>query len=260
MRSLVILILISVAVSCSQTEEETEEVPPQLIEIQQIADSLIAAYNENSVQKLNSFLEYWSTITYAHQTETFDNDTIRNVYNIYQTLYNPFDLSDITRGEIDIKIYADLSFVVIQNKIYFDFNFDGSIASERDSIVDFRPTVSFPEVKTIYLTSEFKEALNIYLGSYPNLTNRNNADILYQSIYDVEEKIDFLSQSLAIIPSIWGDYWHIETQPEITTVHFTPDLNKARINFRFGYIVGEILLLKESGVWFINDSSFHIIE
>jgi hypothetical protein len=247
--------LISVAVSCGQTEEEVEEVPPQLVEIHQIADSLIEAYDQNSVQKLNSFLEFWSTINCPYLPEKISNDTVRNVYDIYLSLYNPFDLTELTRDQIKFNMYSELSFIIIQNKVYYDFNYNGIEIPGRDSIVDFRPPVHFQDIKILYLTYEFKEALKIYLGNFPNLTNSNNADILNQSSFEVEEKIEFLSQLLGIVSSLNGDYWHIETQPEITSIHFNAELNKARVNFRFGYIVGEVLMVKEAGNWILNDSS-----
>lgn len=255
MRSLVILILISVAVSCSKTEEEAEEVPPQFMEIQWIADSLLEAYNDNSVQKLNSFLEYWSTINYPHFSDKISDDTLRCVYDIFLKIYNPFDLSNLTLDQIKFNLYSELSFIVIQNKIYYDFNYNGEKNSDRDSIVDFRPNVFFKDIKTLYLTQEFKEALKIYLGNYPNLLNNNNSDVLNHSSLEVEEKIEFLNRLMGIVSSINGEYWHIETQPEISSIHFNAKLDKARVNFRFGYIIGEVLMHKDLGIWNITDSS-----
>ncbi len=260
MRSLVILILISVAVSCSQNEEEVEEIPPQFIEIQQIADSLTLAYNENSVQKLNSFLDYWNIITHPYKVESINNDTIRSVYEIYMTLYNPFDISEMTQNEAEVSIYSNLSYIVIQNKVYFDFNYEGNEASELDSIVDFRPPVQFSKAKIIYFTRELKEALNIFLGNTPLMTNYNNTEVINYSTFEVEEKIDFLRQSLEIISSHWGGYWYIETHPKITSVHFNQGLSMARINFNFGFIVGEVIMDRVTGTWTVTGSSFHIIE
>ncbi len=258
MRSLVILILVSVAVSCSQTDEEVEEVPPRIIETTQIVDSLTIAYSTNSIGKLNSFLTYWCDITPGFPVEDIDNDTARSVYQLYRAIYNPFKLSEITQADLGLSIYTDLKYVVVQNKVYFDFNYGNKIISVRDSIVDFRPTVRFSKTRTLYLTKVFKDALNIFLDGSAYRSNNYNGDILQQP-YN-EDKIQFLSKALGIIPSHWGDYWHIETHPEISSIHFNGDLSEARVNFKIGYMIGEAFLTKSSGSWELIQSSVHIID
>jgi hypothetical protein len=258
MRSLVILILISVAVSCSQTEEEVEEVPPQIMETNQIVDSLTVAYSTNSIGKLNSFLTYWCDVTPGFPVESIDNDTARNIYQLYMAIYNPFELSEITQNDLGLSIYADLNYIVVQNKVYFDFNYANKKNSVRDSIVDFRPLVQFPKTRTLYLTKVFKNALNIFLDGPVYPLNNYNGDILQQP--DSEEKIQFLRKALGIIPSHWGDYWHIETHPEISSIHFNGNLSAARVNFKIGYVIGEAFLTKSTDNWELLESSVHIIE
>lgn len=258
MRSLVILILISVAVSCSQTEEEVEEVPPRIIETTQIVDSLTIAYSTNSIGKLNSFLTYWCDVTPGFPVETIENDTTRSIYQLYMAIYNPFRLSEITLDDLGLSIYTDLKYIVVQNKVYFDFNYGNMKISLRDSIVDFRPMVQFPKTRTLYLTKVFKNALNIFLDGSTSLSNNYNGDVLQQP--DSEEKIQFLSEALGIIPSHWGDYWHIETHPEISSIHFNGDLSAARVNFKIGYMIGEAFLTKSTDNWELIQSSVHIIE
>jgi hypothetical protein len=241
-------------------DEELYDMEYEYLEVEQISDSLYNAYINNSDSKLKSFLDAWNIEIQPNNISEISDENTKNVYLIFKELFNPFNLEKLGTHEWGSTLYEGLEYIIVQNKIYYDFNFDNADISEADSIVDFRPDVSFRNVKTLYLTKNYELALNTFLGSDFCQTVSLEVNAPFVPVEESYNRMQFLNQELSILPSRSGSIWHIETHPYISTIHFDEKSEKAFVNFRLGYMFGEALMEKKNGAWEISSSIINSIE
>lgn len=227
---------------------------------QEIIDSLNDAYTANSKVKLKRILDYWHLENQSINNSEIENGTVRNIYEVFQEFYTPLDIGRLGWHEWGSDIYKDVKYIIVQNKIYYDFGFDSDMDNLTDTIFDFRPDIAFDNVDILYLTLNYEIALNAFLGSefYPLGTyGIMNPALPAEESYKRQQ---FLNQYLMIFHGHWGGYWHIETHPELYTLHFDKNMQKVNLSFRVGYMFGDAYLEKKNGKWELVSSAITAIE
>ena len=207
-----------------------------------LARQLEKAYKQNSVPRLNRFMEEWSEKYAPNGPESGPmNDTLRAVYELFGSLYSP----NLRREPaiwpdslLPARFRSDSLFpyVVVQPQIryrveppeIFDSMYYGKDKSylkrdrEKDlCIEDFRPEVTIPGHKTVYLESAYIGALNHFAGSVPL-----RGHILIAPRYILK----YLKRDQPLPPSV-EKRWEKEMQKK----HYKPD----------GHIRRPILLKEE---------------
>lgn len=129
-----------------------------------------------------------------------------------------------------------------------------------DSSIEFRPPVSFPGKKIVYLTYEYEQLLNKFLG---NTHVKLGEHGIMQPAYSKDEshqRMLFLAKAAKIYYGHWGGYWQYETYPEATSIIFDTRMQRAVVNFRFIYEGGVVYLEKKDGEWTIFSAELTWIE
>lgn len=169
-----------------------------------LARQLEKAYKRNSPRDLNRFMEEWSEKYTPNGPESGPmNDTLRAVHELFGSLYSP----NLRREPaiwpdslLPARFRSDSLFpyVVVQPQIryrveppeIFDSMYYGKGKSylnrdrEKDlCIEDFRPEVTIPGHKTVYLESAYIGALNHYAGGVHLITRFNNGCTLMSPRY-----------------------------------------------------------------------------
>lgn len=107
---------------------------------QTITNQLEEAYNLNSKSKLNKFFRNWHD-AYKPVDYLDLSDTAKAIYDIYTKFYIPNKLSKIGYSEWGHKTYWGTKYVIIQNKIDYEFietlNFD---TIKLNSFLNFYPS------------------------------------------------------------------------------------------------------------------------
>jgi hypothetical protein len=84
---------------------------------------LFNAYKAKSIEQLHMFYKNWaSEIPPIKDSDLGKNDdTIKNIYSIYKSFYNPKDISRIGGSEWGNDIYKNVEFLLTQDKIEYGF-------------------------------------------------------------------------------------------------------------------------------------------
>ena len=129
-----------------------------------------------------------------------------------------------------------------------------------DSSIEFRPQVSFPDKKIVYLTYEYEQLLNKFLGNTHVELGENG---IMQPAYSKDEsrqREQFLMKAAKIFYGHWGGYWQYETYPEATSIIFDTRMQRAVVNFRFIYEGGVVYMEKKDGEWTVVSGELTWIE
>lgn len=259
-----LLILLLIAISCVKSENiddtQNQILPVPVMEPQNIIDSLNDAYEAQSEEKLKRILDYWHLENQSISTSEIENDTINDIYEIFKVFYTPFNIARLFQYEIKAELYEGLKYIIIQNKIDYDFNLDMIINDKIYSVSDFSPDVAYDSVKTLYFTLNYQIALNAFLGSdnfpFEDYGFTTPETLINDSYY----RKQFLNKHLKIFNGHFGNYWHIETHPEIHVIHFDKDMQKVRFYFRIEYYSGVAHLEKKNNKWELISSEIIGVE
>jgi hypothetical protein len=104
------------------------------------------------------------------------------------------------------------------------------------------------------LTPEYNNALNQFLGAKYKEMGVGNIMNPALPEGESEKRYEFVKNYIHILHGHWGNYWHLETHPKVSTIVINNEITKAKINFRYGYQGGETVLEKENGIWKIISS------
>ncbi len=194
------------------------------------------------------------------------NDTINAVFNVYKEFYKPLDLLKLGDWEWGNDLNAKCKYVVIQNKIFYTVllsdNFDDfdREKSKKDSIENFRPPINMDKNRVLYLTKDYADAINGFLGTESTKISEGNIMSPSQLKEEGERRYEILRPYIPILHGHWGGYWHLATHPRISIIIFNKTLTRAKIDFRVGYQGGEATLEKNGSSWIIKESKATWIE
>ena len=129
-----------------------------------------------------------------------------------------------------------------------------------DSIISFRPPVHFPNKKIVYLTPEYKQLLDGFLGhKHVDLGKESIMQVAY-SKGESKKRMEFINHAAKTFYGHWGGYWQYETYPEATSIVFDSQMQHAVVFFRFVYEGGEVFLEKQNDEWTIISGRLTWIE
>lgn len=230
-------------------------------------DKLETGFKLGSADSLAQVFSDWNETIKPNTTEfTEQNETIKAVYDIYKEFYKPLDLLKLGNWEWGNDLNSNCRYVVVQNKIFYavissgnfdDFNWN---SSHKDSIDNFRPRLNLDSKKILYLTTEYDDALNQFLGT--ESTEMGTPDIMTPSrpAGESEKRYEMIRPFIPVLHGHWGGYWHLETHPEAGIILLDKTLTKAKVQFRVGYQGGEAILEKQCNEWAIKKSESTWIE
>ena len=167
MKYIIFVILLCLYISCEKNENlKLGNNEPTPLKSSEILARLNEAYDADSTEALYQILEDWHNENKPVKKENLENDTIKNVYEVYIEFYTPFDIDRIGGSEWGNEIYENVSYYVIQNRILYDFVYESLAVTIPDTVFDFRPELSFDNgVKPLFLTENYDTALNDFLGA-----------------------------------------------------------------------------------------------
>lgn len=240
-----------------------------------LRDKFEVAFKHTSTDLLEQILADWNQTIPPNTAEFIQhNDTIKAVFEVYKEIYKPYDLQNLGNWEFGNRLNKNSEYIVIQNKIEFSISnkdefsflvedgFDdlGKSISFSDSITNFRPPVSLDRRRILYLTKEYKEALNQFLGRESTELGSPNLMTPSQPKEDSDKRYRFIRPYIPILHGHWGGYWHLETHPMISEVIFNETMSLATVMYRVGYQGGMAILEKKGNKWKIKKADATWIE
>jgi hypothetical protein len=258
------LIILIVNYSCSLIHNKPikDDYVPKF-SASQLQSKLDEAFISKSKDGLIEFLKDWnhlipaSNINYIKQ-----NDTILNIYSIFSDLYRPYSFGNsgtetpykiadeyiLIPGEIEYNVVSVDSFKILtQNyNLYKDY--------KSHLLTNFRPTTTIDPKKRLFLTKEYKEALNSFLGTLHSEVGQGDIMNPAQPKGESIHKFKFVRQYLPILEGHWGGYWYLETFPIVYRIILDEDFMNALVDFRDGYrTIMQYKVVKRKDKW-IDDS------
>lgn len=237
--------------SCGWLGDQESQYPPLSNSAQLIYDELLESYNNSCVSCLKSILDDWS-MRYTPNTNI--PDAVRDVYEVFEQVYAPWDLGRMSDSEWGDSIYSNASYYIVQTTINYGFHFDEEI-EETNTIQDFRPAISNDTIHVLFYTNDYKSAISQFLGTdyvpvgYSN-SYENVVPVKPISAEEYLARMDFLKNFLMVSDRNWIE---IETHPEIFQISFTPEKDSAQVLFNLIYESGEVILKKENDQWDITE-------
>lgn len=208
----------------------------------------------NPEKNFEKFLDEWQA-EYQPKDVSGEDNTIKNVYQLYQQLFMPLDLSGETPFSSNKKVNKNIKNVVVPGSFVFYINdYAGEngarqVIQDKRIIKEFRPKLNFEkDVRILYLTEKYDSLLNQFLGDEstefgtPNIMNPSRAK------GKSANREEFVKKFFPIVQGHWGNYWHLETMPTMVFV-FNKTLDKVEVTFRAGYGGRIIDYQKKDGKW-----------
>lgn len=223
---IVYLVLVLVLVACGKKN-------PTEIDMQSPETFLETAYRQQSEELLHQFFAEWQGTVYAKTDSQLrpEGEIIQEIYAIFQTFYDPFDLSKFSESSWNNNVYTGIRYIIVQPSVSFQMEGD----PETDTVEEFRPFLVFPNTQVVYLTDGYRQMLSDFLESAP-------------SIAEKEKRLEFLNTMTRVVPGHWGK-WHFCTHPQVYNIRFSSDLSQATVFFRIIYRGGEAFFQKEGDTW-----------
>lgn len=235
--------------------------------VNQLNDKLELGFKQVKLDSFGQIFVEWNRIIKPNSDDfILQNDTINAVFNVYKEFYKPLDLLKLGDWEWGNDLNSKCKYVVVQNKIFYSVlrtdNFDDFDweKSKKDSIANFRPPLNIDKNKVLYLTNEYADAINKFLGTESTKLGEGNIMNPSRPEGESEKRYEVLRSYIPILHGHWGGYWHLETHPDISIIIFNKTLTKAKIDFRVGYQGGEAILEKSGNNWTIKESKATWIE
>jgi hypothetical protein len=233
--------------------------------VSELTEKLELSFKKLPADSLNSFFEEWNMSIRANTQEYINqNDTIKAVFEVYTEFYRPFDLLKLGDWEWGNNLNAGSKYIAVQNKIFYSctedfekFNWNDIV---KDSIINFRPPLTIAPEKILYLTSEYEEAITVFLGTESKPLGDENIMNPSRPAGESEKRFNLIRNYIPVLHGHWGGYWHLSTHPETGTIIFNKNFTKAKIFFRVGYQGGEAILEKQDEKWKIKTSKATWIE
>jgi hypothetical protein len=256
---LVIAFSIAMLSACEKDPKKEKEIKV-VSETKSAAEILTAlenAYDNHSDTALQNILQDWSIENHAREVSSITNGTEKAIYEIYLEFYNPFNIERYGEHEWGNTMYEGYGYVIIQNSVFYLIADGEPDFEDRDTISDFMPPVTLDGKTIVYLSPNYREALDYFLN--PDYDPAE--EVMFESVSEEGwDHYEFLVSALPILPGHWGAYWHYETHPYINYLVFDTSLTKAKIYFRIGYMFGEAEFEKNSSGWEMIQSDITGIE
>ncbi|MCM4165977.1 MULTISPECIES: hypothetical protein [unclassified Arenibacter] len=268
MKTTILIIFILLFPACQGDKKLTlKDSKREIISSEVLLDSLYVAYNENSEERIKSFFREWNNAVPSISSQIInESDTLRNVFKIFKQMYRPCDLLKLGDWEWGNKLNSNSQYVIVQKNLTYVILETTSLDSyssedvRKITIENFRPSIHVNPDSTLYLTSEYENALNKFLEDDSSEVGEENIMNPSQPKNESKRRYDFLRKYIPILHGHWGGLWHLETHPEINLIVLDKTLSKALVFFRVGFQGGEAQLTKNNNAWIIENSEATWIE
>jgi hypothetical protein len=222
-------------------------------------DSLVLGYINDTITQLIWFLDEWNKEYQSNENKVTD-EAQKDVYKIFKLVYLPFNIDELGNHEWGNETYKGYQYAVVQNLIYFNYEFDSAYSINYDTIKDFRPDVRFPGVKTLFITSEIGSVIDSFLYIGNPEKNFDLRNVSKEDKNEIYKRASYLNKKIPVYPNHWGMGFHILTHPQVSEINFNTDRTKAKLNFRVVYMFGEAEFEKINGNWIMVSSAITGIE
>jgi len=266
----ILIVFIGCFISCkTQPDNATDdEVIPHYTSEQLLNKLIRATADSIHADSLDLFFSEWNRYSKPYSIDSIAGYAVDEaIYSLYKVFYSPFNLTRLGDPEWGNRLNEGAGYAVIQSKVYYqvlstdDFQQRHSLDRTRmDSLTDFRPSLDIAPCKALYLTDEYKTAIEKYLGM--DYSEVGTGDIMNPAMPKDKSRDHYqiLRNYIPVLMGHWGGYWHIETHPYVFYIILNKDLSKALVNFRIGYQGGETILEKRFRTWSIVESGLTWIE
>jgi hypothetical protein len=221
-----------------------------------IYNELMKAYRNDCISCLEQILINWRDEFHPNSNIP---DSLKDVYDVYKEFYSPWDLARISESEFGHDIYKNVTYYIIQSTCRYDYYFR-NYGNEFQTITEFRPSIKNEAINLLYLSPVYESAINCFLGS--EYIPAGYYNIMTPALPQGESylRYEFLRNFLRFFHGHWGNYWHLETHPEVERISFNITKDSAQVFFRLGYQGGEVILGRDSVNWIIVDHYMTWIE
>jgi hypothetical protein len=235
---------------------------------------LFKAYQTKSLTKLKAFFDNWARETKPIKKLSGLNDTVKNVYLVFQAFYNPKDIARIGGSEWGNDIYKKAQYLLVQDVIFYGIvdtllrassdslsdNDVFEIAKHYDSLKDFRPQLVFRNAKTVVLTKAYDSLLNRFLGNEGSRLAKGNVMSTASPEGESEKRKQFLENYIKIWYGHWGGYWQLLSYPSAFRITFDKEFEHAIIDYHIVYEGGFAYLKNINGKWTLLKAKRNWIE
>jgi len=241
----------------------------QLCEAQKQDSLLLKAYKSKSLPELEKFFENWAIETPALSKEEFSelNKTGKNIYLVFQSFYNPLDISRTGGSEWGNDIYKGTKYFLVQGEINYTIvdtllkdPLNKAITFDRinyqrtdkyDTLKNFRPQLSFSNIKCLTLTESRNKILNRFLGNKYYKLGTGNIMSPARSKGESEKRKKFLDNYIKIWYGHWGGYWQLYSYPYVSGITFDRNFQNAIIEYAMIYEGGYAYFRNVDGKWML---------
>ena len=225
---------------------------------------LYLAYAERSQEKLNGFLNAWSSSSKPRSEDDLIElpDAIRHTYLVFEDFYQPHRLERIGDPEWGVDQFKDASRFIVQTSLRVVVSDrvaeTGELYEALDSaryvfeLQEFRPLIQGP-VKSLYLTKFYENLMSHFLGSDELPVGHDGVMSTSKAVGESEKRQEFLNTSLKIYHGHWGG-WRLGTDPTVTTIQFNDDFTHAVVHFTLVYQGGEARYKRRGDKWVLIKS------
>jgi hypothetical protein len=233
-------------------------------------DLLSVGYQLNSMPLLTLFFEKWRNQSIPQTNYNKElQPIVKASYEIYESIYNPFDISRIAKRERHNDLIekverrnTEIKYAIIKNSLQvailetFDSEHGFFYLDEpllQLTINDFRPTINIDSLKILCLTDEYEEYLLKFLDNEQFDIWGNIVSSEETFIESIKRK-EFLNHLANINQESYG--WEFATLPIVTSINFNIQLNSAEVFFLIHDSAWKVVLNKNESKWIISSSDY----
>lgn len=118
-----------------------------------------------------------------------------------------------------------------------------------DSIIEFYPHIDNNHQKVVYLTKDYLQLLNNFLGNSHSELGKGSIMNPAYSKGESKKRKDFLDKLVTIFYGHWGGYWQLYTYPVAYSITFDRSMKYAKVDYQIVYEGGEAVLEKKDNHW-----------
>lgn len=255
---LLIIFVVLVLNSCKSTPTSPNTSPgDSLKDFGEITNQLEHAYQNGSQSALDTVFTAWQQIIRPYSTDeiTSFSDTIRQVYDVFQSFYCPTDLNRITGGEHE-NFETDFRYIVVQNSLYFavvdtnpQYYYYMGVTSWEGTIPDFRPQPNEAAFPVVYLSAQADSMVYWYLYQSDGTPKP-----------DHQQRVAFLREAMQLTHHHWINDYHKDTMPIVSHIYMNEMFTQALVTFRVFYQFGQAYLERSNNRWNLIHSELTAIE
>lgn len=237
-KSLLGIILLG-TISCGSYPKElhfkkVDDIYKPVHTVEQITEDLEFAYTHNEPDLIENIFSEWQNAVKPNTVEFINqNDTIAAIYNVFSAFLKSGNI--LKRGNLQEcnELNQKFKYIVIQNVLFYSILYMNKIGelewnnSRKSMISNFRPPLETVDNNVLYLTEEYDESINAFLG-WEIIPAKDEIEIHSEYQDDWILKFELLKDYLPIRPNQRENCWHFETDRMLTRSFLINPLQKQK--------------------------------